>query len=86
MALKKFCQAVNGLSSVSSSHLWRSSVRKSVAVHTRRHNHCNIGQGNPFIRISEEVREAIESKKPVVALETTIYTHGGYSHTYRCSA
>lgn len=31
---------------------------------------------NPFIKISEEVRNAIESKKPVVALESTIVTHG----------
>lgn len=31
---------------------------------------------NGFFRVSEEVREAIHSKKPVVALETTIYTHG----------
>jgi pseudouridine-5'-phosphate glycosidase/pseudouridine kinase len=31
---------------------------------------------NGFFRVSEEVREALDSKKPVVALETTIYTHG----------
>jgi pseudouridine-5'-phosphate glycosidase/pseudouridine kinase len=31
---------------------------------------------NGFFRVSEEVREALETKKPVVALETTIYTHG----------
>ncbi|KAF2819546.1 IdgA domain-containing protein [Ophiobolus disseminans] len=31
---------------------------------------------NGFFRVSEEVREALNSKKPVVALETTIYTHG----------
>jgi len=35
-----------------------------------------ITSDNAFFRISEEVREAIHSKKPVVALETTIYTHG----------
>lgn len=29
-----------------------------------------------FLQVSEEVREALHSKKPVVALETTIYTHG----------
>ncbi|ORY11811.1 IdgA domain-containing protein [Clohesyomyces aquaticus] len=29
-----------------------------------------------FLIVSEEVREALHSKKPVVALETTIYTHG----------
>ncbi|KAL8867547.1 MAG: hypothetical protein Q9174_005594 [Haloplaca sp. 1 TL-2023] len=31
---------------------------------------------NPFLRISDEVQEAVQSKKPVVALESTIYTHG----------
>ncbi|CAN9464113.1 unnamed protein product [Alternaria alternata] len=31
---------------------------------------------NGFFRVSDEVREALNSKKPVVALETTIYTHG----------
>ncbi|MCJ1430662.1 hypothetical protein MMC27_000012 [Xylographa pallens] len=31
---------------------------------------------SPFLRISNEVQDAIESGKPVVALETTIYTHG----------
>lgn len=31
---------------------------------------------NGFFRVSEEVREALHSNKPVVALETTIYTHG----------
>ncbi|PWW74970.1 hypothetical protein C7212DRAFT_282167 [Tuber magnatum] len=29
-----------------------------------------------FVRISEEVREALASKTPIVALETAIYTHG----------
>jgi pseudouridine-5'-phosphate glycosidase/pseudouridine kinase len=31
---------------------------------------------NGFFRVSDEVREALNSKKPVVALESTIYTHG----------
>ncbi|KAF1942433.1 IdgA domain-containing protein [Clathrospora elynae] len=31
---------------------------------------------NGFFRVSEEVREALNSNKPIVALETTIYTHG----------
>lgn len=34
---------------------------------------------NGFFRVSEEVREALHSKKPVVALETTIYTHGTFT-------
>lgn len=77
MALKESYRAVNALLSVSSSHLRCSPVRRFVAVYTYRYNYCNVGQGNPFIKISEEVREAIETQKPVVALETTIYTHGG---------
>ncbi|KAF2876710.1 Indigoidine synthase A like protein-domain-containing protein [Massariosphaeria phaeospora] len=31
---------------------------------------------NGFFRVSEEVREALNANKPIVALETTIYTHG----------
>lgn len=31
---------------------------------------------NSYFDISEEVRNALESKKPVVALESTIVTHG----------
>ena len=31
-----------------------------------------------IFEVSEEVRDAIETGKPVVALETTIYTHGLY--------
>ena len=85
MALRSLYQAVNAIPSASSRQLSFSPVKKIVAVHTRRHAHCNVGQGNPFINVSEEVREAIETQKPVVALETTIYTHGGYSKTYRCS-
>ncbi|KAI9761670.1 MAG: hypothetical protein M4579_000904 [Chaenotheca gracillima] len=38
----------------------------------RRQLHANNG----FFKISDEVREALQTKKPVVALETTIYTHG----------
>lgn len=29
-----------------------------------------------FLNVSEEVRDAVATGKPVVALETTIYTHG----------
>lgn len=29
-----------------------------------------------FLQVSEEVRDAVATGKPVVALETTIYTHG----------
>ena len=49
----------------------------SLVLQTRRHAHCIVPKENAFIKVSEEVREAIETQKPVVALETTIYTHGG---------
>ena len=32
----------------------------------------------PFLQVSEEIQEAVHAKKPVVALETTIYTHGEF--------
>ncbi|RLL99246.1 hypothetical protein CFD26_103301 [Aspergillus turcosus] len=31
---------------------------------------------NKFLKVSEEIRDAVATGKPVVALETTIYTHG----------
>lgn len=31
-----------------------------------------------FFKVSEEIRDAVATGKPVVALETTIYTHGMY--------
>jgi pseudouridylate synthase / pseudouridine kinase len=39
---------------------------------SRRH----FGSRNDFFKVSEEVQDALHSGKPVVALETTIYTHG----------
>ena len=85
MALRSLHRAVNAIPSALGCRLSFSPGRSIVAVHTHRHAHFNVGQGNPFINVSEEVREAIENRKPVVALETTIYTHGGYNTTYRCS-
>ena len=40
-------------------------------------------QQSPFVHVSEEVRDAVENTRPVVALETTIYTHGALS--MRCA-
>ncbi|KAH7410386.1 Indigoidine synthase A like protein-domain-containing protein [Phaeosphaeria sp. MPI-PUGE-AT-0046c] len=48
-----------------------SRLNGSVSPYGRRHL-----TNNGFFSVSEEVREALHSKKPVVALETTIYTHG----------
>jgi hypothetical protein len=47
----------------------------STSIYGRRHL-----TNNGFFRVSEEVREALNSGKPVVALETTIYTHGRSTH------
>lgn len=33
---------------------------------------------NSFLEISEEVQDALHTGKPVVALESTIYTHGRF--------
>ncbi|OAX84948.1 hypothetical protein ACJ72_00673 [Emergomyces africanus] len=33
-------------------------------------------EANKFLKVSEEVQDAVASSRPVVALETTIYTHG----------
>ncbi|KAF2203898.1 hypothetical protein GQ43DRAFT_454125 [Delitschia confertaspora ATCC 74209] len=51
----------------------RSHLRRSALTTVCRRS---IATNNGFFRISEEVREALHSNKPVVALETTIYTHG----------
>ncbi len=35
-----------------------------------------FGSRSDFFKVSEEVQDALQQGKPVVALETTIYTHG----------
>ncbi|KAL9638664.1 MAG: hypothetical protein Q9204_001416 [Flavoplaca sp. TL-2023a] len=35
-----------------------------------------LAPNGPFLHVSDEIKAAVHSKKPVVALETTIYTHG----------
>lgn len=37
-----------------------------------------------FFKVSEEVRDAVATGKPVVSLETTIYTHGEYFSFHSC--
>ena len=76
MALTTLYWGVAAPSSILNRHLTSCFMRVNVAVHTRRRAHCGINPRNPFIKVSEEVREAIESRRPVVALETAIYTHG----------
>ncbi|KAJ5286772.1 hypothetical protein N7478_002458 [Penicillium angulare] len=41
-----------------------------------RYLHGLSGSQSKFLKVSEEVRDAVATGKPVVALETTIYTHG----------
>ncbi|MCJ1474076.1 hypothetical protein MMC13_002734 [Lambiella insularis] len=36
----------------------------------------NLSIRAPFLHVSDEVRDAVKTGKPVVALESTIYTHG----------
>lgn len=35
-----------------------------------------LGARKDFLKVSDEVTDALETSKPVVALESTIYTHG----------
>lgn len=37
-----------------------------------------LSVNSAFFKVSEDVQDALRKKKPVVALETTIYTHGGF--------
>jgi hypothetical protein len=50
--------------------------RRCYGAVFRRHSSKAIAADNRYFKVSEEVREAIHTGKPVVALETTIYTHG----------
>lgn len=77
MARKILHRTATVLSSIPRGRSRISFVETSVVFQTRRHAHCVVRKENAFIKVSEEVREAIETRKPVVALETTIYTHGG---------
>lgn len=55
----------------------RTSVRSHGLVKKSRFGQRHISRkANEFLHISEEIRCAVASGKPVVALETTIYTHG----------
>ncbi|RMY52406.1 hypothetical protein D0865_05810 [Hortaea werneckii] len=55
---------------------WRATrlrgLRKSQAPIQSR----SLATNSPFLSISEEVQQAISERRPVVALESTIYTHG----------
>ncbi|EXJ72554.1 serine/threonine protein kinase [Cladophialophora psammophila CBS 110553] len=53
---------------------FRSAYRKPLRFACQRRK--NSSGRDKFFRISEEVQDALATGKPVVALETTIYTHG----------
>jgi pseudouridine-5'-phosphate glycosidase/pseudouridine kinase len=74
---------VSKLSSLSSPCRAIGSLRKQARrrftccspLHKPREN-ANYKYDPRVFRVSEEVEEAVQSRRPVVALETTIYTHG----------
>jgi pseudouridylate synthase / pseudouridine kinase len=49
-------------------------IPPNIASH-KIHSAASVGRER-FLRVSEEVQNALATNKPVVALETTIYTHG----------
>lgn len=56
----------------------RSLVNRIVPTRTALKRNIHT-QSSSFFQISEEVQHAINSKAPVVALESAIYTHGGHA-------
>lgn len=54
----------------------RSAPKRSIQQFRRVLARRNLATNSSFFRVSEEVRQALSEKRPVVALETTIYTHG----------
>ncbi|KAJ5605831.1 hypothetical protein N7510_008612 [Penicillium lagena] len=59
---------------------WRAAARPSclraaASRPSRLRTYHELAQSR-FLQVSEEVRDAVATGKPVVALETTIYTHG----------
>lgn len=64
---------------------YRAVVSRQMLPQTRSFTQCcqranssgrNISGRGKIFRVSEEVQDAVATGKPVVALETTIYTHG----------
>jgi pseudouridine-5'-phosphate glycosidase/pseudouridine kinase len=52
-----------------SSQCWRQSSSRLRCIR-------NLSSKSPYLKVSEEVQQAIHENRPVVALESTIYTHG----------
>lgn len=49
-------------------------LTRALKVPLSRNSHALAS--NRFLKVSEEVRDAVATGRPVVALESTIYTHG----------
>ena len=55
----------------------RDQTRPFSSSYTRaKDSQVGIDTRNPYARVSDEIRAAVRSQKPVVGLETSIYTHG----------
>lgn len=52
----------------------RAHIKAQIGLHGLRQRHDNVSK-TP-LRISEEVQQALAENRPVVALETAVYTHG----------
>lgn len=70
--------------------LWRCPNRNLTGLASCRYRKYHQQQVSPdhsrFLKVSEEVQDALNLGKPVVALETTIYTHGKFcSRVLFCS-
>ncbi|KAI1333423.1 Indigoidine synthase A like protein-domain-containing protein [Xylariaceae sp. FL0255] len=64
---------LNTLSTFVVPHSAKFSISSSVFSHQNLHRHTGL---RDILHISEEVTEALATNKPLVALESTIYTHG----------
>lgn len=54
----------------------RGSYRHFASIRSQGNDQKKAIANSKIFKVSDEVREATETGKPVVALETTIYTHG----------
>lgn len=58
------------------------SAARLLRLATRTYKHClssrRVSTNSGLVEVTEEVEYAVKTGKPVVALETTIYTHGEY--------
>lgn len=57
---------------------WSSSFARCTRRHTLRRlaHHRDLHVNGSFFKVSEEVNQALSEGRPIVALESTIYTHG----------